>query len=136
MGVLEGLAKEVAAGTGGGDSHTAMASAVLGMLTKQGAGGLQALVQSFQGQGLEEVVSSWVGPGANRPVSPDQVYSALGADNVQQLARQAGVSSAMAKTLLAAVLPVLIDKMTPGGAMPSEQSLLGGGLGLLAKKFL
>jgi uncharacterized protein YidB (DUF937 family) len=136
MGVLDDLVKQVASDTGGGASHAAMASAVLGMLNSQGSGGLPALVQSFQSQGLGDMVSKWISTGPNPPVSPDQVHAALGAEKVQQLAQQAGVSPDMAKTLLAAVLPILVDKLTPGGTMQSHQSLLGEGLGLLAKKFL
>ena len=136
MGMFDDLVKQVAADSGGGASHAAMATAVLGMLNNQGSGGLAALVQSFHGQGLGDMVSKWVATGPNPPISPDQVHAVLGADKVQALAQQAGVPPEMAKEMIAAILPMLVDKLTPGGTVPASQSLLGEGLGLLAKKFL
>jgi uncharacterized protein YidB (DUF937 family) len=50
----------------------------------------------------------------------------LGADKVNAVADQAGVSRDQAKTDLAAALPRLIDQLTPDGAVPS--SGVGGAL--------
>ena len=136
MSVFDDLVGQVTAEAGGSASHSAMAGAVLAMLNDQQSGGLQGLVQSFEKQGLGSAVSSWIANGPNPPITGDQVHAALGADKVEQLAAQAGVSPDVAKALIAAVLPVLVDKLTPGGTMPAQSSLFGQGLGLLAKKFL
>ena len=39
----------------------------------------------MQQQGLGATVQSWVGHGANLPISADQVHTAFGADTVQAL---------------------------------------------------
>jgi uncharacterized protein YidB (DUF937 family) len=109
-----------------------MAAAALEML-KSHENGLQGLVQDFQSHGLGDVVSQWIGNGPNPPISPEQVHAVLGADKIQELALKAGVSPELAKSLLAAVLPALVDKLTPGGAMPPKGSALGEGLGLIKK---
>jgi uncharacterized protein YidB (DUF937 family) len=134
MGILDDLIKQAANAAGGSQEHSAMATAVVGMLNSQGPGGLQALVQSFHDKGLGDIAASWVGTGKNLPVTPDQVHSVLGAGTVQQLAQQAGVTPGTATTLLAALLPVIVDRLTPGGQMPQQSSLLAEGLGFLKGK--
>jgi uncharacterized protein YidB (DUF937 family) len=64
----------------------------------------------------------------------------LGHDSVQQAAQSAGVSHSAAASGLAALLPILVDKLTPGGNVPSGSalqsglsSLLSGGLANLMK---
>lgn len=135
MSLFDDLTKQVTAETGGSDAHARMAAAALQMLNAQGGNGLQNLVQTFQSHGLGDMMASWIGTGPNPPITPDQVHSVLGADKVQQLAQQTGVSPDLAKALLAAVLPVLVDKLTPQGSLPAQGSLLGEGVDLL-KKFL
>jgi uncharacterized protein YidB (DUF937 family) len=134
MGVLDDVLQHVASQTGGDPTHSAMAGAVVSMLTQQGSGGLPSLVQSFQSQGLGDVMSSWIASGPNQTIAPDQVHAALGADRVAQLAQQVGVSPQVAQATLAIVLPLLIDKMTSSGSLP-RQSVLGEGLDIL-KKFM
>ncbi len=136
MSVFDDIVKQVTSEAGGGDAHSAMASAVIGMLNHQDSGGLPGLVQAFQKQGLGDVIAGWISTGPNPPITADQVHAALGSDRVQQLAQKVGVSPEVAKSLIAAVLPTLIDKLTPQGTMPSHPSLLGQGLGMLAKEFL
>jgi uncharacterized protein YidB (DUF937 family) len=112
-----------------------MTTAVLGMLTSQGPGSLQNMLQSFQSNGLGDVVQSWVGNGANQAISPDQVHAALGTDTILQLGQKAGLSPEITKIALATVLPCIVDKLTPGGQMPQGNSLLAEGMGLL-KQFM
>src|SRR5262245_60975866 len=49
-------------------------------------GGLGGLVDKLQKGGLGNVVNSWVGPGQNQPVSPNQLGPALGPDIIKTLA--------------------------------------------------
>lgn len=81
------------------------------------AGGLNNLIAKFQQSGLDDVVASWVGTGANKAVSAEQVQQALGAEQVQQLAAQAGVPAEQASNQLAQMLPELINQLTPNGAV-------------------
>jgi uncharacterized protein YidB (DUF937 family) len=93
-------------------------------------GGLSGLLSKLRGNGLGSQVDSWVSTGPNEGVQPHQVEQGLGQDAVQQLATHAGISPAMASTIAAAVLPMLIDRLTPGGQVPQGNNFgTGGGLG-------
>src|SRR5215469_13084433 len=56
-------------------------------------GGLGGLVDKLQKGGLGDVVNSWVGPGQNQPVSPNQLGPALGPDMIKTLAQRSGKNS-------------------------------------------
>lgn len=81
-------------------------------------GGLQGLVEQFDRQGLGEIVSSWVGTGANRRISAVQLYEALGAANVVDMAARAHMSVPELVHKLSAYLPLAVDKLTPNGVIP------------------
>lgn len=133
MGLLDQLGQAAGGMLGGGDANPLL-KAVLGLLDKNSQlGGLEGLVQSFQRNGLLDVINSWVGAGQNLPISPDQVKQGLGSDVVGQLASQAGLSSDAVSSQLANLLPGLIDKLTPDGKIPSG-GVLEQGLNLLKGK--
>jgi uncharacterized protein YidB (DUF937 family) len=46
-------------------------------------GGLGGLLAILQQGGLGDAAQSWVGNGANQPVSPQQLHSAFGDEQVQ-----------------------------------------------------
>jgi uncharacterized protein YidB (DUF937 family) len=95
-------------------------------------GGVAGLVEAFQQRGLGGVVSSWVGTGANQPVSPQQVQSALGDRQVDDIASKLGISKEDASSHIAQWLPAVIDHLTPNGQVPSSGSnLMEMGAGLI-----
>jgi uncharacterized protein YidB (DUF937 family) len=81
-------------------------------------------------------VASWVGTGQNLPISDDQLLAALGRDNVQAAGQKFGIPDATASGGLAALLPTLIDQLTPrgqiehGGDLPAALTALRGKLGV------
>lgn len=98
-------------------------------------GGLQGLLQKFQESGLQEQVVSWIGSGVNAQVSGEQVQGALGADTIGQIAAKLGMAPEAASGGLAALLPQLIDHLTPNGQVPEGNDLMAQGLNLLKGKF-
>lgn len=122
-------------GRGGGD-----AAAGVGELLK-GQGGVTGLAEAFRGQGLGEVVQSWIGQGGNLPVTAEQIGQVLGSGPVAAFAERLGVSPEQAGTALAGLLPQIIDGLTPNGE-PQEGPLDGlldqlpGGVGGLISGFL
>ena len=62
-----------------------------------------------------------MGAGPNQPISPDQMHQALGPDLLQQLAEKSGLSVQELTQKLSQVLPQVVDKMTPDGAVPKGQ---------------
>ncbi len=79
--------------------------------------GLQALTEKLSKSGLGEQVRSWVGTGANLPISPDQVKQALGSDELERLALKTKLSVEEVTSHLAAALPQIIDRLTPDGKL-------------------
>ena len=106
-----------------------LAGSLLGGGTGQeAAGALQGLVGTFQQAGLGEVVASWIGRGENLPISAEQLQQVLGSEQVQALAAQFGIDPSQAASQLSALLPGLVDGLTPEGRLP-EAGALGAGLG-------
>ena len=96
-----------------------LAQAVLAMLNDPRIGGLPGLVQRFQQSGLGGVINSWIGTGQNQPIDPTQLNRAF-PDEVTEMSRQAGVPPQQGGSLLAVLLPMLIDRLTPSGQVPQQ----------------
>ena len=108
---------------------------VLGLINNPEAGGLGGLIDTFKSKGLGDAISSWISTGENQPVSAEQITNALGTDTIQKIAQQLGIPETEVSRNLAALLPQVIDKLTPNGTVP-EGGLLEQGLSLLKQKFL
>lgn len=120
-------------GQSGGNS--AIVSSILGMIENH-PGGISGLVQSFEQHGLGGVVSSWISPGPNQPVSAQQVQQAVGHDQIQEVAGKLGVDSGTASNLVAQFLPAIVDHLTPNGQLPaSGTSIMSMGEGILSSLF-
>ena len=135
MGILDDIKGKLAGALGGTTAPqggNAIVNSIFQMLTDPNTGGLQGLVKNFHDKGLGTVVSSWVGTGSNLPITPDQVTQALGANRLQQIAQGAGTHPGAVAPQLAALLPTIIDKLTPTGTVP-ESSALAQGLAMLRK---
>jgi uncharacterized protein YidB (DUF937 family) len=118
MGLLDSLTGALG-GSLGQVEAAAMPALVSAALAKTNLGDLQGLVNQLQQGGLAGEVQSWLGNGANLPVSPDQLRAALGSDQVKQLAAHFGVSPDAALKLLSEHLPGVIDQASPNGALSS-----------------
>jgi uncharacterized protein YidB (DUF937 family) len=130
MGLFDDLAGAVLGGGGQPGAASPLAGSLLQLLGGQG-GGLAGLVQAFGDKGLGDVVGSWVGTGANLPISPQQVAGALGADNLRALAQQHGLDADAVAQQLSQALPGFVDRLTPGGKLPDAGALQGLLKGLL-----
>ena len=84
------------------------------------AGGIGGLVSAFQQAGLGHIAESWVGNGANQPVSPGQLQNVFGQDQVQNMASQAGMQPNDFLSQLSQHLPNAVHGMTPNGQLPDE----------------
>lgn len=134
MSLLSSLAQvaiQSALGGSGQNQTQNLVAGVLGMLQNADTGGVAGLVEKFQKSGLGDVAASWVGTGDNKPVSPDQVVAALGQDQVNDLAKQAGIPEEKGAEVLSQVLPSVVNEVTPDGEVPEPHKL-----GTLAKVVL
>jgi uncharacterized protein YidB (DUF937 family) len=122
--MISGLLKGMGGGSGGNILQSLMKVA-------DSQGGIGAIVSKLTGSGspLASKAASWVGTGQNEEAHPQEIEDAVGKDTVAQVAADAGVSHDEAKSGLAALLPQLVDKISPNGKLPdlgSLGSLLGG----------
>jgi uncharacterized protein YidB (DUF937 family) len=130
MGLLDSVLGGVLGGGQQQGGAGALINIVAGMLANQGgggaaggSGGLGGLVEQFQRNGMGDVMNSWVGKGENLPIAPDQLGNVLGGDLLGKLTQQTGMGQSDLLGQLSQLLPQMVDKATPEGAIPS------GGLG-------
>jgi uncharacterized protein YidB (DUF937 family) len=88
-----------------------------------GLGGLGALLDRFQQKGHGDEMQSWIGTGENRPIPPDALSDIFDGNELSQIASQAGVSEDEARMGLSALLPQLVDQLTPEGRVPDGDQL-------------
>ena len=69
------------------------------------------------------------------PVSGDQVSGALGSANIAAMAQKLGINPQVASAGLAALLPVIIDQLTPKGQVDHNADL-GSTLAALKAKLM
>jgi len=133
MGFLDSILGAVMGGNAQNQNsgQAALINAVIQMIANKNAGsgtagGLGGLIGALTQGGLGNVAGSWVGTGENQSVSAEQIQSALGNDNgglLARLAQQAGMSNDDAASGLSQILPGLVDKLTPDGQIPQQDSL-------------
>jgi uncharacterized protein YidB (DUF937 family) len=122
-GVLGGGGGTAGAKSGGintGALIGALAPIVIGMVKR---GGLQKMVSGFQQQGMGKQADSWVSTGPNEAVSGSEMRVGLGDGEVRQFAQAAGIPEDEAADVLAAVVPQVVDGLTPNGQLPSDEEL-------------
>lgn len=82
-------------------------------------GGLSDVIGKLEANGHGQIANSWVGNGANLPIQPGQLGNALGQQTISELAAKAGISEQELLNGLSAVLPQLINNLTPNGRLPT-----------------
>ncbi|WP_137043093.1 YidB family protein [Pseudolabrys sp. FHR47] len=113
---------------GGGGLGNVLAGGLGGLLAGGAAGsilsgGLNDLLKQFQQNGLGEEANSWVGTGPNKSVDPNDLAKALGADQLDALTNQTGMSRNELLEGLSQYLPQAVDTMTPDGRLPDEHEI-------------
>jgi len=121
----------------------AISNALGGLLGGGADGGidLSSIVTSMtQGEGLSEIVGSWLGNGENMPISLDSITDLLGSDKISEFASSLGLSEESAKGALAEALPNVVDQATSGGdsildTMLDQVGGAEGAMNMLGKMF-
>jgi uncharacterized protein YidB (DUF937 family) len=130
-----GLLDELTGLAANSQQHAALYQEV-GNLVAQ-SGGVNGLVQKFEQQGLGGVIAGWVASGPNPPISGEQIVQVLGQDRITALAAKAGLSEAQVASGISALLPVVVDHLTPNGTIPNHGSdVLNTALDAMKAKFL
>jgi uncharacterized protein YidB (DUF937 family) len=117
-----------AASGGGGGLGNILGGSLGGLLAGGAAGsvisgGLGDLLKQLQQSGHGDTANSWVGPGQNKPIAPGDLAKALGADQINGLMTQTGLSRDELLSGLSQQLPEAINHLTPNGRLPSEHEV-------------
>ena len=122
---------------GGDFDINAVADALKGLLGEQGGElDLAGLAGRFAQSGeLGNILGSWLGDGANAPISASSLMDVLGSDRVSAFAGELGVNSDTAAEGLAAVVPQMLDKASSGGSLLDMAGGLDGVMGAAKSLF-
>jgi uncharacterized protein YidB (DUF937 family) len=123
---MSGFVGQILQGVLGGGGQAQSSSILTGVLqqvlaVKDGdKEGVAAIIQKFQNAGLGTYVQSWVGTGANQPITVDHVGSVFSPEQLQGWAQQAGTTPDAIRDVLAQAIPHVVDHLTPGGQVPAQ----------------
>lgn len=107
--------------TGGGAAAATPAGATTGGLSSTAiSGGLLELVKQFTESGQGAAATSWVGTGSNLPITTNQLQQALGPDVLNAIAAKTGMPADQLLKQLSAILPQVVDQLTPAGKLPAQ----------------
>ena len=122
MGTLDAVLAEASNQFGiSSTKTTSLLSGLLAMINEM-PGGLGAFVDRLRKSGLGDFVSSWLGSGEPRPISSTSLEAAIGRDSIDKLASRAGLSYSTAASALAFMVPKTVNRLAPGGVIPTHFS--------------
>jgi uncharacterized protein YidB (DUF937 family) len=118
MGMLDSILAD--AGNEFGLSPSKTTTVLSGLLSMMNdfPGGLRAFLDRLSKAGLNDIVASWVRGISPRPISSSTLEKAIGRDCVETIAARAGLSISAASSVLAYMLPAIVQRLTPGGVIP------------------
>jgi uncharacterized protein YidB (DUF937 family) len=117
--------------TGGNRTQGGSLLAVVLALVQQ-SGGLDGILDAFRRSGMSSQADSWVSTDPNVGISAEDLQQAVGGSALGSLAAQLGMSNSQASSVLAQILPELVNQLTPQGTLPENQSdLISQGLAIL-----
>jgi outer membrane protein OmpA-like peptidoglycan-associated protein/uncharacterized protein YidB (DUF937 family) len=120
MGILDAVLAEAGSQFGLNSSKTtSLLSGLLSMINET-PGGLGAFLDRLRKAGLGEFVTSWLGNANPRSISSSTLEAAIGRDPIDKIASKAGLSFSTAASAIAFMLPSLVQRLTPGGVIPTH----------------
>jgi uncharacterized protein YidB (DUF937 family) len=128
MGLLDALTSIAG---GASPEHHGVADA-LSQVMQEHPGGMDGILNQLKQNGLADQVQSWISPGENKSISPDQVQQGFGTSTVENIAQRAGISPAVASGIIAVVLPLVVSHLSGNSGQPAQP---GGMAGLAGKIF-
>jgi uncharacterized protein YidB (DUF937 family) len=87
------------------------------------SGGLGDLLNQLQQSGHGDTANSWVSNGPNKSISPGDLASALGIDQINTLTSQTGLSRDELLSNLSQYLPDVVNHLTPDGRLPTDSEV-------------
>ena len=107
---------KVASGSGG-QFDSLLGGTPVGSTLKSAIG---ELINMFQGTPQEQQANSWVAPGQNTHVTPDDLEAVIGNETLDDLQAKTGMTRIDLLAALSKNLPEAVDTMTPHGRLPTD----------------
>jgi uncharacterized protein YidB (DUF937 family) len=127
MGLLDALTSIAG---GASPEHQGVADA-LSQVMQEHPEGMDGILNQLKQNGLGQQVESWVSPGENKSISPEQVQQGFGSTILENIAQRAGISPAVASGVIAVVLPLVVSHMSGNSGQPAQSEGLAGLAGKL-----
>ena len=114
--------------------QSALGKLMGGGASEQAGGGvnLAGLMGKMQSGGMQQMVGSWIGTGANEEISEQQVEGVFGQEQVAAAAQELGTDKATLLSGLKEALPQMVDKASPNGSLLDSVGGVGA-IGEMAK---
>ena len=122
MGLFDQIISGALRGTMGEGQSAALPGLLGQLLSQTNLGSIGGLLAQLQQGGLGNEVASWLGNGANRAISPDQLQSALGDERLKQMAQASGLPLDQLLSMLSQHLPQTVDRLSPNGALQEPEA--------------
>lgn len=119
--MLDTLIREVSARLGLGDQARPLIQMLVAYMANPATGGLSGFLDKFRSAGMGGLVQSWLGSATTPQVpSASQLDTVLGAGDglLNKVSTRLGLPYDKVGTAVAALLPMLVSRMTPGGTVP------------------
>lgn len=120
--MLDTLIREVSARLGLGDQARPLIQMLVAYIANPATGGLSGFLDKFRSAGMGGLVQSWLGSATTPQVpSASQLDTVLGAGDglLNKVSTRLGLPYDKVGTAVAALLPMLVSRMTPGGTVPN-----------------
>ena len=120
MGLFDNIAGKVIGRMGADDSQNVMLQAAVKLFNEYG--GINGILDKFRASGFAAEADSWVGSGPNLPITATQIEQVLGQPTLDDIGTKMGRSGSEVGSKLAEYLPTVIDRLTPDGVVPKNQT--------------
>ncbi|MBP7282949.1 MAG: DUF937 domain-containing protein [Leptospiraceae bacterium] len=140
MGILDSILNEVTNASSKGSSNDSISNIAKVLMSSNNSSNersgtaLDLIMQGMKNQGLQDKLSSWIGTGSNESISENEITNVLGEEMIGKLSKETNLDNEELVKQLTAILPVVVDKLTPEGQL-EEGGILSKGINLL-KDFL
>ena len=140
MGILDSILNEVTNASSKGSSNDSISNIAKVLKSSNNSSNersgtaLDLIMQGMKNQGLQDKLSSWIGTGSNESISENEITNVLGEEMIGKLSKETNLDNEELVKQLTAILPVVVDKLTPEGQL-EEGGILSKGINLL-KDFL
>jgi len=119
MALLDSLIRETAERFGVGNKASGLVGETIRFMIDPEEGGLRGFIDRFKNAGIGDLASSWVAKGgAKKPLTGPQLESAVGQSLISRIAGLLALGNANVRSVLAFLIPKLVDLLTPDGIVP------------------